>query len=74
MRINRPDTDLEHEFWLEATIIAKEQGKTLGQLIDDIEAQSGPGISAAGAVRVYILGYLKAKLQAGGTPLAGPRV
>jgi len=74
MDITRPGDELEHEFWIEATTIAKEQGKSLGVFMDDIAAaRPNKSQSAASAVRVYILGYLKAKHQAlGGSirPLA----
>ena len=65
MDITRPGEELEHEFWIEATVIAKEQGKTLGGFMDEIaEARPNKSQSPASAVRVYILGYLRAKHQA----------
>lgn len=63
INVNRPDDELENEFWIEASWIAKEQGKTLGEFMDSCVSQD-PKREPASAVRVQILKYIKAKMQA----------
>lgn len=52
---------LEPEFWDELKHIAAQQGQTLSQLIQEIDANRTDNLSAA--LRVYVLGKLKLALR-----------
>jgi predicted DNA-binding ribbon-helix-helix protein len=62
---DRPELDpLEPDFWAELRTIAKEQRKTIGKLLDEIEAARPEGVRPQSEVRRYVLSYIKARTQA----------
>jgi predicted DNA-binding ribbon-helix-helix protein len=64
MNPNPPPDFLEPEFLGELRVIAKEQGRTIGKVLDEIEATRPESMRPNSAVRVYVLNYIKARVKA----------
>lgn len=59
-----PHEPLEPEFMAECRVISKQQGRTIGKLLDEIEASRPEGMRQNSAIRVYVLNYIKARVTA----------
>lgn len=63
----KTSVSIEDEFWSELKILARQQNRTVSDLVHSISAARGEGANLSSAVRVYILDQMK--LRAGGGDL-----
>ena len=60
LRGHRTSVSLEDAFWLELRRLAEAEGKSLNDLVAEIDAARGVTSGLASAIRVYVLERLKA--------------
>ncbi|WP_353472375.1 ribbon-helix-helix domain-containing protein [Salipiger sp. H15] len=63
IRGHRTSVSLEAPFWDEFRRIAETEGKTLNALATEIDAGRGTEAGLASAIRVHVLGHLRARLD-----------
>lgn len=60
---HRTSVSLEPEFWAEFRRIAAERGQPINALAAEIDRERGLDTGLAGAIRLFVLQDLKARLQ-----------
>lgn len=57
---HRTSLSLEDAFWAELKLLADRQGRTLAQLVTDIDKDRDLGVNLSSALRLYVLQKVKA--------------
>lgn len=60
LRGHRTSVSLEDDFWVEIRRLAKAEGKSVNELIAEIDAARGVSAGLASAIRVHVLEALRA--------------